>query len=116
MFQVDDRLRRRYLSFMPEIIPREHFDLALRLRTDDKLIGGMQSMTSRLADLSKSSLSLDQYRKKEGEIMHSIWKDCGLNISALMPFFFPKYPKREPMSMFDRPFNMILLFLLPYHG
>lgn len=100
---------------MPEIIERQHFDLAHRLRTDDQLISRVREYTGRLGDLSLGRCKPEEYRKREETIMHGIWKDCGLNVSMLIPYFFPTYPKRQPMSMFDRPFNMMLLFLLPYH-
>ncbi len=33
---------------------------------------------------------------------------CNYNTGLLVPYFFPKYPKAEPMSLFDRPYAFAL--------
>jgi hypothetical protein len=103
------------LSAMPQILTPDHFDLARRLKEDEELKENLREKYLRIADLASSNLKPLAYKQEEARLMGQIWKDCGRNISSLIPYFYPKYPKNKPMSMADRPFNMMLLYLLPYH-
>jgi hypothetical protein len=102
---------------MPQILSREHIDLALRLREDEGLIQALHTLKQRLAEIhDKKLLKGLQLIEAEEKAMFDTWKLCGRNISMMMPWFFPNFPKKAPMSMLDRPFNMVLLYLLPYHA
>lgn len=90
------------------------FNLAHRLQSDMRLKERLSSLQTRMADLEGLSASGEAYLRERNQIIMSIWKDCGYNYSMLTPFFFPDYPKGKPMSMLDRPFNMALMFSLPY--
>lgn len=95
----------------------EHFDLARRLHEDDDFREHIRMLSGRLTDLDNTrGLTGIQYQTKQQDILLSIWRDCGRNSSLLMPCFFPRFPKNKAMSMMDRPFNMILLFMLVYHS
>lgn len=100
---------------MPKLFENSTFDLALRLKEDPRLVCTVQGALNNLADLAARGLPPLAYSRAEEQLMGTIWKECAHNSSLLMPFFFEKYPKRKPMSMLDRPFNMILMFLLPHH-
>lgn len=98
---------------MASLIPTEHFDLARRLKDDGEFRNALHLSQQRMADLEgiKARRPLDYIHQRD-KIIASIWKDSGRNLSLLVPYYFPKYPKSRPMSMLDRPFNMILMFLL----
>jgi hypothetical protein len=92
----------------------EHYDLALRFQQDEKL---RDFITQKFVELGAvSSLPYAKRQVQEGKLMHDIWAGCGRNLTQLMGHYYPKYPKDRPMSMWERPFNMIFLFLLPYHS
>ena len=97
------------------VIPRpEHFDLARRIRENmDGFRDEIDAMNSRLANLHAESISHADRMKKERKIFTDVWFKCGFNIALTMSHYFPKFPKTRPMSMWERPFNMILLYLLP---
>ncbi len=102
---------------VPEILAKEHIDLALRLREDEGLIRALTMLKTRMAEVhSSKKLKGLQIVEAEEKAMFDVWRLCGRNISTLMPWFFPSFPKKAPMSMMDRPFNMVLLYLLPYHA
>ena len=102
---------------MPKILLDEHFDLARRLKEDDVLQSYLSDLRTRMADLhSDRKLQGIKLIQAEEKLMFDIWQSCGRNISWLIPFFFPRFPKKAPMSMMDRPFNMILLFMLSNHS
>jgi hypothetical protein len=43
-----------------------------------------------------------------------LWKSSGRNSSLMTSYFFPKYPGSKPLSLRNRPFNMALMYLIPY--
>lgn len=46
--------------------------------------------------------------------IHELLKLCEFNASLLVPYFFPKYPETEPMTLWSRPhaFSMFAMTLL----
>ena len=90
------------------------FNLGYNLMNDKKLRANMSNLMTRLADLEGGKFTGVKYMEERNRIMTSIWKDCGFNFSLLAGYFFPSYPKGSPLSMLDRPFNMALMFSLPY--
>lgn len=101
------------MAITSTILKPEHFDLARRLQ-DLEFREGLHSKFHRLSDLSMSKGAL-AYKQQEEKIMAEIFLECGRNSSLLVPWFFPKYLKKKPMYMTDRPFNMVLLYILVYH-
>ncbi len=94
-------------------IEPEFYDLARRLREDVALSDKVRQAFVDLA--AASQLPPMQRKKVEGQLQFDIWAACGRNLSPLMGHYFPKYPKNRPMSMRERPFNMVFLFLMAYH-
>ena len=85
---------------MHTIIPKEHFDLATRMRDDTDFRNVLTEHHRRMADLESIRVKSPMaYMEARDKIMFSIWKDCGRNLSMLVPYYFPKYPKDKPMSM-----------------
>lgn len=97
------------------IIKPERFDLGFRLRQDEEFRLSLEDKMTRLGDLDFKSTKPLEYKRREEKIMAEIVVDCGRNSSMLVPWFFPKYLRRKPMFMQDRPFNMVLLYMLVYH-
>lgn len=100
----------------PGVLMRpEQFDLALRLRQDGRLQDEIDRLLMRLANLEIECRNPAELPGRRYRLMAEMWKACGGNASLLTPWFFPKYPRGDPFSMMSRPFNMILMYLLPYH-
>ncbi len=75
----------------------------------------MLGLSERLTDLDKFKNAKSQrYIEERNAIITSIWADCGLNFSLLAPYFFPSFKRGAPLSLLDRPFNMSLMFCLPF--
>jgi len=93
---------------------QKNFNLATNLTKDVLLRNRLASLTTRLSDMGGSDATGMAYVEERNRIIASIWKDCGHNFSLLTPYFFPSFPKGKPMSMLDRPFNMCMMFSLPF--
>lgn len=100
----------------PVLLKPEHFDLARRLREDEEFKVNLQAGFDSMADVEPDRYKKPrQYADAQNRVMLDVWEKCGCNMSLLMPFFYPRYPKNRPMDMMERPFNMILLYTLVYH-
>lgn len=91
-----------------------HFNLAQRLLSDRDTIHTLGGLMTRLSDLDSAGTGTVSYLAERDRLLRQLFNDSGLNYSLLTGFFFPAFPKGSPMSMFDRPFNMVLMFLLPF--
>ncbi len=106
------------MPFAPELLlTPENLDLSLRLREDYEFKEKMRRLLARMNELEATVKPGDPtYKQKKDAVLHSIWRDCGRNCSLLVPFFFPKMMRGQPMSMINRPFNMVLLYSMVYQS
>lgn len=106
------------MSFSSELfLNPEHLDLSMRLRMDLDLRDRIAGLTCRMTELEAKVKPGDPtFKKKQDDILCSIWKDCGKNSSLLVPYFFPKMMRGKPMSMVNRPFNMVLMYSLVHQS
>ena len=88
-----------------------YFDLEHTVRTNgefrDKLTKLSQKLDYHLA-LAKGSVS---HEKQANEYLLSILRHCKYNLTFLLPYYYPAYPKNDPMSLKSFPFAYHLLGL-----
>ncbi len=96
----------------------ELLDLNDRLHNDPEFRTLLFDKVDRFADLETNTKRLSDYKEQAGRFVHEIFKDSGMNLSLLVPFYYPKFVVRQnrsvPLSLFDRPFNMALMYFMAY--
>jgi hypothetical protein len=92
----------------------EVLNLAFRVMHDEEFKASIQVEVARVAIQEAMATNAEQKRKARAEFNKRVWVKCGRNAALLMPWFFPRYPRREPFDLRNRPFNMILMFMFVY--
>lgn len=100
-------------AYDPDINPM-NLNLARRLVEDEDFKEGLQQSVEKLAFRESCAKDVVERKKARSEFNQEIWKLSGRNSSLLMPWFYPKYPKRDPFDLKKRPFNMILMFMFAH--
>lgn len=101
---------------MSTVIPPEVFNLPLRLKDDD-FRDEVDKMVERMANVSDDkSLKEAERNEMHQQMMHALWTKCGDNISPIIPHAYPKLDAGAPLHLSNRPFNMLLMHLTPFHS
>jgi len=89
-----------------DLFQRWNEDTAFRQQIDDLIL---------LYDHQEKLCRNMQERKAlEAVFYQKLFRLCERNTALFTPWFFPRYPKNKPLSMLDRPFNMILMLKAIY--
>ena len=99
-------------SYYHQDINPEILNLAYKLDHDQDFKDKLNRQMIWTSEREIQAKSVAEKKKIRSECHQALWKMSGRNTSLLMPWFYPKYPKRDPFDMRRRPFNMILLFML----
>jgi len=88
-----------------------YFDLEHTVRTDGEFRDKLTKLSNKLdyhLNLSKGSAT---HEKKANNYLLSILRHCKYNLTFLLPYYYPAYPKTDPMSLRNFPFAYHLLGL-----
>jgi hypothetical protein len=89
-------------------------NLAFRVMHDEEFKASIREEVAKVAIQEAMAVNPEQKRKARTEFNKAVWAKCGKNAALLMPWFFPRYPRRDPFDLRNRPFNMILMFMFVY--
>lgn len=82
-----------------------YLDLEFTARTNPEFRAELNSEISRITALEKAGGSPLEKRLKTAQALHRFVKRCDYNFGFLVPYFFPRYPKDQPLSLSDRPYS-----------
>lgn len=86
-----------------------YFDLEYKTRTDTAFRNKLTDLSRKFQDLTRLSASSSRYTAKSQEALLELLRHCKYNPAFLLPYYFPQYPKTEPMSLQAFPFAYHLL-------
>src|SRR6266853_3527545 len=81
-----------------------HLDLEFEARTNGEFRSGLEQRASALEQFDRLARHNSVYLGKYQEALWDLIRYCNLNVVFLTPFFWPRYPKGEPLSFADYPF------------
>jgi len=86
-----------------------YFDLEYKTRTDDVYRNKLTDLIKKFQDLTRLASSSSKHTARAQEALSEILRHCKYNPAFLLPYYFPQYPKTEPMSLKNFPFAYHLL-------
>lgn len=86
-----------------------YFDLEYKTRTDSAYRLKLMDLSRKFQDLTRQAASSSKYTAKAQETLLEILRHCKYNPAYLLPYYYPHYPKSEPMSLQAFPFAFHLL-------
>jgi hypothetical protein len=86
-----------------------YFDLEYTVRTDASFRNKLTDLGKRFQDITKLAIGNTKYTERAQEALLEILRLCKFNPAYLLPYYFPQYPKSEPMSLRAFPFAFHLL-------
>jgi hypothetical protein len=86
-----------------------YFDLEYTVRTDASFRNKLTDLGKRFQDLTKLAVGNTKYTELAQEKLLEILRLCRFNPAYLLPYYYPQYPKTEPMSLKNFPFAFHLL-------
>jgi len=93
-----------------------YFDLEYKLRTDPSYRRELSGVLHSYSDTLELVKSGNAEAAKKGECVTDLIKACGKNLGLLIPYYFPRYPRREPLTLRDYPQMYPVMQLSPKHG
>jgi hypothetical protein len=81
-----------------------YLDLEYRIRTDSTFRAELQRRQKRLAELDELSLRNCAYIDAYHQALFDYIEHCRFNLANLTPYFWPAYPKDQPLHYADFPF------------
>lgn len=88
-------------------------DLLSEVRRNPKKAQAIQAALARLDNVT-SDVQLGKASTAEvTEAQAAMIPLCGFNFGLLIPYFFPRYPLDEPLSLLSRPFMFAMTCLAP---
>lgn len=89
------------------------FDVCSRMRQDaafkTDVVAKLTALDNLVKQQSAGKLDPKHLRDATGDLV----KASGYNLGMLVPFYFPKYPRDEPLSLLTRPFMFSMFCLAP---
>jgi hypothetical protein len=85
-----------------------YLDIPWELKSNPAFARQIESITSDLANLEELVESYPQHRPRLDVKMTELIQACDYNMGLLVPYYFPQYPKENPMSLFDRPYSFAI--------
>lgn len=82
-----------------------YLDLEWTARTNPAFRAALNSDINCIAELEKDKLNAANNRVEIAKRLSSFVKKCQYNFGFLTPYFFPRYPKDQPLSLSDRPYS-----------
>jgi hypothetical protein len=89
-----------------------YFDLEHTVRTDGGFKSKLLSMVAKLEDYSQKSEQSSKYSALSNDLILEILRFCKFNPTFLLPYYFPAYPKNDPMTLRHFPYAY---HLMPIH-
>jgi hypothetical protein len=85
------------------------FDLYKHVTSDTVFRSRVETIQRRLSEIEVKNPPNSSKLREEG--LYDLLELCHWNPSLLVPYFYPKYPENEPLSLFNRPFAMAMLHM-----
>lgn len=82
-----------------------YFDLEWNARTNPQFNAELSFYINRIQENERLRKTDIKARKQIGEDLKALLKHCDYNFGFLTPYFFPRYPKDQPLSLTDRPYS-----------
>lgn len=89
------------------------YDLLGRLRRDPKKAKIVNDALRNVAIINKAVSEGKATRAELGAAQGKLIQHCGFNFGLLIPDFFPRYPKEDPLNLLSRPFMFAMTCLGP---
>lgn len=86
----------------------QYFDLYRNLRTNASFRNNVSLWITRILKAEK-----DNDPDKLHECQLELLRVCHYNPGLLVPYFFPKYPEQDPMSLMNRPYTFSMIGFEP---
>jgi hypothetical protein len=83
-----------------------YFDLEWNARTNPVFRSELLSLIKRVDFFERSQQPVEQ-----GVAVRALLRHCNYNFGLLVPYFFPRYPKDQPLSLSDRPYSFSMFDL-----
>jgi len=88
-----------------------YFDLEHTVRTNGVFRDKLQKLSNKLDYHSERAKGSDKHEKFANDCLMEILRHCKYNLTYLLPYYYPAYPKSEPMSLRNFPFAYHVLGL-----
>lgn len=88
-----------------------YLDLELKVRTDGAFRHKLMQLSRDLIGYYELSQRQEKYLKVYQDRLYEIVEFCQFNLSFLVGYYFPAYPKDKPLSLADYPFAFQLMAL-----
>lgn len=82
-----------------------YFDVEWNARTNPAFQTALARIASRIAKAEHVSSLTEDAQIATGVAIRDLLKLCNYNFGLLTPYFFPRYPKDQPLSLKDRPYS-----------
>jgi hypothetical protein len=89
------------------------YDLLGRLRRDPKKAKMVNEALQNVASINKAVSEGKATKAELSAAQGKLVPICGFNFGLLIPIFFPRYPKEEPLNFLNRPFMFAMTCLGP---
>lgn len=90
-----------------------YFDIEHTARTDGEFRHTLVTLAIRLTKLYPKARAGGKARTEYQDTLMALIKHCRFNLGYLLPYFWPKYPKNEPLSIANHSFafNLFSFFI-----
>jgi|GEM_PF-4288282 hypothetical protein len=88
-----------------------YFDLEYTARTDGVFRDKLIKLSNKLNYHTERAKGSVRHQNQANDALMEILRHCRYNITYLLPYYYPQYPKSEPMSLHNFPFAYHLLAL-----
>jgi hypothetical protein len=90
-------------------------DIKKKLETDGQFRHALMSYAQLIDSVESKMMRKEKDKKILVEATLAMLKLMEYNLGLLVGYFFPKFDKGEPMTLYDRPFSMVM-FHMPIRG
>jgi hypothetical protein len=88
-----------------------YFDLEYTSRTNGEFKHKLVTLAREYQDLSDKAMTRGVFIKPAQDKLREFLRHCKFNPAFLLPHYYPKYPRTDPMSLRDFPFAFHLMSL-----
>jgi hypothetical protein len=85
-----------------------YLDIHEELQTCSPFARSLEDKIQRIESLEHAVGKYPHMQADLGKAIIDILRTCDYNAGLLVPFYFPKYPKEKPLSLFDRPYSFAI--------
>lgn len=85
-----------------------YLDIELKARTDGQFRSRLQGFSSELERLEPLALRHEKFAIQYQDTLLKFLEFCQFNLALLTPYYFPRYPKDQPLNFKEYPFSFAL--------